>query len=216
MVSMLRIDKIYTKGKNTEGAVKTHIAMKVSSVLFCLTICFIGNAAAGAQSIPKNITGFYQSYNFISSFSTPSERTLLFRNFTLPKDDAGKPALSNRLERVLEEMERVEKKVWKADPGIELTVPALKKWHKPVMYRIRSFAAAEESILIHVLAYPLKKEQNDSMISWYESGTGNGPPNTDTDAVSRIQSGVPYKEIHFWFFVNDRWLLNEKRIGLLK
>jgi len=190
--------------------------MKACHIGF-LTIClilpvFMGTTRAKAPknaSIPSQISAFYEDYNFISSYSTTTERRQLIEcrgELKMPKDLKCK-----RLENVLTRMEKLRHMILVNDPEMV-------KWNsptgsffgfhfRPVLFIVGDVQLFEEKALVEVRSYELESDMILRFIAEYDSyKKDNDKSSTLEERVNVVNGRAPSIETHRWCCQNGKWM----------
>ena len=170
-----------------------------------------GTGATASEPLPEAITAYYGHVNFAVSCSTPIERATFFHRPERPADSPGGPALSERLEAVRQALDAVDASQWRVEPGGRGHAAAAAEW-----IQIISVRGSENTAMVRIHVYPLDHESNLLLIARYEQRSGDARIPSDQDRLAMTRGSTPRTEIHFWFLVNGRWVLNRTRIGLVR
>ena len=201
-------------GQKLVRATRTH---SLCGVVFSIAVLIGGSVTVCAGQLPEEIAGYYHTVNFINSFSTPQERAGLFQGQKVSREITAASPLSERLKKVQVAMDRIRDRVWKADPGIEFKSFAGGAMPRAQLFRVLHFSRSENIVMVRVNVFPLNPEYNRALISRYENRSKSDPLPSDQDRLAQVEkNAVPETELHFWFKVNGRWVLNKSKIGLLR
>jgi hypothetical protein len=176
-----------------------------------------GQKQSESQSIPLEITEYYQNYNFISSFSSQSERNTLVDY--LGQQQLPEKLKSERLERVFQLMKKVKAKVMKLDPKMNIEVkPAVGSIFLSEMIEVRNFKESGGEISVEVASYALKPEENFRFIALYDERNGNEKeiPSEDERIEAAKSKYPPRIEIHKWLYANGQWMKQEVNVVFVK
>lgn len=191
-------------------------------LLIAFTIAFFGGLARGQensekQSILPEISEYYQNYNFISSFSSHSERETLAGY--LSQEELPQKLKSERLEKVFQSMKRVKARVIRFDPKMVIQAEP-KGWNifPSEMIEIRDFKQNGSEISVGVAAYALKPEENFRFIALYEEHKGNEKEiPSEEERIEMTRSKFPPRiEVHKWLYINGQWMRQEAKVVFLK
>jgi hypothetical protein len=191
-------------------------AMK-ASYIGILTVCFflphfLGPSVVEAPeniNIPSQISAFYEDYNFISSYSTTTERRRLIgclEDTKIPKDLKCK-----RLENVLTRMKKLRQKmlvndsemvIWKSSTG------SFFGFHfRPVLFIVGDVQFFEEKALVEVRSYDLEPSMILRFISEYDIRKRGSDRNSSFEERVKVANGLaPNFEIHRWCCQNGNWM----------
>jgi hypothetical protein len=194
---------------------------RFSLALFLIVPALAWLAQAEDQSkpgpVPQQISRYYEDYSFVSSFSTPQERTILAGYLTTP--GRSYQSKDGRLEKVLRLMKNLEARVTNIDPKMVIN-PS----HKLVLVDYEGIvevnrvdvcgdrAAADVTIL------GLKPEANLWLIAQYEKSAGDPTriPSPRLGLERAKGSTFRQAETHTWIKTDGEWKKNEVNIVLLK
>lgn len=160
-------------------------------------------------SIPSEISGFYEDYNFISSYSTSAERKRLIGclgEAKIPEDLA-----CQRLESVLKRMKKLRQMMsvndsemvnWNGSTG------SFFGFHfRPVLFVIGEVQLSEEKALIEVRSYQLEPDMVLRFIEEYGSHSNANHENIPFEQqIKSTGMATPNLEIHRWCCHNGKWL----------
>lgn len=176
-----------------------------------------GQKQSESQGIPLEVSEYYQNYNFISSFSSQSERKTLVDY--LDQEKLPEKLKSERLERVFQLMKKVKAKVIKFDPKMNIEVkPTGGSIFPSEMIEVRNFKESGGEISVEVASYALKPEENFRFIALYDERKGNEKeiPSEDERIETAKSKFPPRKEIHKWVYVNEQWMRQEANLVFIK
>jgi hypothetical protein len=176
-----------------------------------------GQKQPESQGIPLEISEYYQSYNFISSFSSSSERKTLVDY--LDQEKLPEKLKSERLERVFQLMKKVKAKVMKFDPKMNIEVkPNGGSIFPSEMIEVRNFKKSRGEISVEVASYGLKPEENFRFIALYDEHKGNEKEiPSEAERIETAKSKFPPRiEIHKWLYANGQWMKQEANVVLIK
>jgi hypothetical protein len=176
-----------------------------------------GQEQSGSQSIPLEISEYYQNYNFISSFSSQSERRTLVDY--LDQEKLPEKLKSERLERVFQLMKKVKAKVMKLDPKMAIELKAAAgNFFPSEMIEVRNFKQSRGEISVEVASYSLKPEENFRFIALYDEHKGNEKEiPSEAERMETAKSKFPPRiEIHKWLYANGQWMKQEANVVFIK
>ncbi len=184
----------------------------------CLILPLPGTSLEGAKSppLPKQISRYYDGYNFVCSFSTKEERNRL-RACLKGGEPSAQPG-DARLKKVLDAMKSLQVRVQSIDP--EMAIPP-----QPVVYidyagivEVREVSVSGEKATVHITVYGLEPEASLWLISQYDRAGGDEdklpPPERRLDLART--SKFQRKEIHHWTRFKSGWKKSEVNLILLK
>jgi hypothetical protein len=183
---------------------------------FLWTLCS-GQEQSESQSIPLEISEYYKNYNFISSFSSESERRTLVGY--LDQEKLPEKLKSERLEKVFQLMKKVKAKVMKFDPKMTVQVkPTLANIFPSEMIEMRNFKQSAGEASIEVASYALKPEENFRFIALYDEHMGNEKEiPSENERLKTAKSKFPARvEIHKWLYANGQWMKQEANVVFIK
>ncbi|MFC2164352.1 hypothetical protein ACFLT2_05080 [Acidobacteriota bacterium] len=182
-----------------------------------LTIClilpvFLGSTRTEAPknvNIPSQISVFYEDYNFISSFSTSTERRRLIGcmgEAEIPKD-----LKCQRLENVLTRLKKLrqmmlvndsEMVIWQEGTG------SFFGFHfRPVLFIVGDIQLFEEKALVEVRSYELEPDMILHFIAEYDTYSKDSDEDSSPEGrIKMVKARAPNLEIHRWCFQNEKWM----------
>jgi hypothetical protein len=155
---------------------------------------------AAATPVPAEIQAHYRDHNFVSAFSTTSERRLVAQG--------RRPPAEGRLGRVTAAMARLARRIHEIDPGIVFKGSDSEAVLRADLVRITSFepdeAAGEAWVRLETLR--LDEPARQTLISRFDelASAGRQPALNDLVAASGRPMVVSY-EIHRWLRIDDTW-----------
>ena len=180
------------------------------SVVFCLS----------PSSIPPRISEFYQNYNFVASFSTPSERDTLIDCFSqdiLPED-----IRTDRMNRVFRLMKILYSSIARIDPKMVQYVgsrtPYIRYFFHSELLEIKKIDQSSEKAVVEILAYSVGPEFVSRYIQQFESNQDEEKKvPSDEERIESVKSRiVPRTEFHIWLFQNGQWMKAEHKNVYIK
>jgi len=172
-----------------------------------------GQKEQDKQSLSLEISEYYRSYNFISSFSSQFERETLAAYLSQEKLN------SERLEKVFQSMKKVKARVMNTDPKMTIQVkPSGLNIFPSEIIEVRNFKQNGGELMVEVAAYGLKPEENFRYIALYDEHKGNEKeiPSEEEIIDTAKSKFPPRKEIHKWLYVNGQWMKQEANLVFLK
>jgi hypothetical protein len=158
--------------------------------------------------LPPQISEFYDSYNFISSFSTGTERKVLIEKYSkygIPEDME-----TERLGKVFNQMKKLKERLFVMDSEMVLWVgPTYKFWRfhfRPVLLDVLSIHVAGDTAVVEVASYNTEPETILRFISSYEESNGDiqEVPSLE-ERILHAKCSDPEKVFHRWAFGNGGW-----------
>jgi len=169
-----------------------------------------------SPSIPPQIAEFYEDYNFVASFSTPSEREELidlFARETLPDD-----LRSDRMNRVFRMMKELYSRMVRIDPKMVIPVGPrtqyIKYFFLPELLDIKKIDRSGEKAVVEVCAYSVGPEFVNRFISEYEENNGEEKKMipTEDERMGLVKRSVfPRTEFHIWLLQDGKWMRAEHK-----
>jgi len=177
-----------------------------------------GTEAPQNNIIPSQISAFYEDYNFISSYSTETERERLIRSLgeaKIPKD-----LECQRLKHVLARMNKLRKMMLVDDSEMVLRrglTGSFFGFHfRPVLFVIGDVQLFEEKALIEIRSYELEPDIVLRYIAEYDSATKDDDENSSLGERVKVANGAPPGlEIHRWCCLNGKWMKNASDLFFL-
>ena len=171
-----------------------------------------------SDKVPLNILEYYQDDNFISSFSTRSERNLLAR-YIAHKTLPDQLRRDERLDKVFKLMQKQDEKVMRVDPKmlIQRILPT-RNFISSDLVEVDHVQHNCGEILVKISVYSLDHEINMLFISQYNEYEGDeGKISSEEERLKMARSSSIFSQaIHKWTLVEGRWLKCEVDIRLLK
>ncbi|MGD9344225.1 MAG: hypothetical protein PVH84_00065 [Candidatus Aminicenantes bacterium] len=158
--------------------------------------------------LPPQISEFYKSYNFISSFSTGAERKMLIEKYSrygIPEDME-----TERLGKVFNRMKRLEDWFFVMDSEMVIWVgptPKFWKFHfRPVLFDVLGIHFSGDMAVVDVVSYHVEPETILRFISAFEESDGDEQkvPSPD-ERILHAKSSDPEKIFHRWVLQNGKW-----------
>ena len=175
----------------------------------------------GSESpiLPPQISEFYDSYNFISSFSTRAERKILIEKYSqygIPED-----MKSKRLGKVFTQMKKLKDQFFVMDSEMVLWVgptPKFWKFHfRPVIFDVLGYQVSDDTAVVDVVSYNVEPETVLRFISAYEESNGNAQKiPSHEERILQTKCNDPQKVIHRWVLQNGKWKKSVADLYLLK
>jgi len=188
----------------------------ILSTIFISTF-FIQKYSESSEKLPAEIVGFYSGYNFVSSFSTPKERSGLTALSKLPPKARPEKSLPTRLKKVQEFAKEIESRIWRVDPGIAIfpRQPSDEIISAELVI-VDNFRTIKDRLVVQVTVYSIEPKVNLILVSQYESYSGDESkiPSLQ-ERLELFQTLTPRSEIHHWVQMDGRWMLKEAKIVLL-
>lgn len=173
-----------------------------------------------SPSIPLEIAEFYEDYNFVASFSTPSERDTLIDCFSqeiLPED-----IRTDRINRVFRLMKKLYSRIARIDPEMVQHVGPrtsyIKYFFNSELLVIKKIDNSSKKAVVEILAYSVDPEFVNRYIRQYETNQDEEKKvPSDEERIESVHSRiVPKTEFHIWLFQNGRWVKAENKNVYIK
>jgi hypothetical protein len=190
----------------------------LTAMAFLLFFPWIGGPKKGSDfqpspAVPSQIAEFYEDYNFVASFSTPSEREKLIDFF--PRENLPANLASSRMKRIFRVMKGLYSRMVRTDPKMVIPVGPRTQYIKylflPQLLDIRKINLSDKKAVVEVCAYSVEPAFVNRFISDYEECGGEEgkiPPDKERiDAVKKTV--VAQTEFHVWFLQNRKWMRTE-------
>jgi len=158
--------------------------------------------------LPVQISEFYEGHNFISSFSTRAERSMLIEKYG--KTGIREDQETERLRKVFARIARLKEQLYVEDPEMVHWVgPTPKFWRfhfRPVLFDARNIHMSGSSAIVEVVSYEVEPETVLRFISSYNQSNGDTQkiPSLD-ERILNARSCSPGKEFHRWILQNGKW-----------
>lgn len=187
---------------------------------FLLTALAFMSIALYPSSIPPEISEFYEDYNFVASFSTPSERDTLIDCFSqevLPDD-----IRTDRLDRVFGLMKKLYSRIARIDPEMVHHLgprrPYIKYFFRSELLDVQKVDQSGKKAVVEVRSYSVEPEFVQRYIQQYEASP------RDEDKIPTIEDYLQslkdrvhsHKESHIWLFQDGRWMMAEHKNVYIK
>lgn len=187
---------------------KKRILIALFSALF---ISVFGWALGGREisrrtGIPQEISEFYKDYNFVSSFSSCSEREELLSN--LAQKRRPREFKSDRLEQVFHRMKKLMGRVLEYDSKMDYPKrPGGFYIFRSELIELKNFSRNEKDAEVKVSVYLLKPEVILRFISQYEVHGGDVEkiPSIEQRIRAADSGSAPRIEVHKWTLTNGEW-----------
>jgi hypothetical protein len=182
--------------------------------LTCFTAVFMSMVLSlSSSSILPEISKFYEDYNFVASFSTPSERDTLIDCFSrdiLPED-----IRTDRMNRVFRLMKKLYTNIARIDPEMIMgpRTMFIKYFFHPELMEIKKIEQSSEKAVVEIQAYSVDPEFVNRYIQQFESNQDEEKKVTpDEERIESIKGRiVPRTEFHIWLFQNGKWMKTEHK-----
>lgn len=193
------------------------IALCSALLTIFISAFFIQQYSESFEKLPADIGSFYRDFNFVSSFSTPKERSGLTPLAKLPSEDRPKQPLPARLRKVQEIAGRIRDRIWRIDPGIVASKLLLKNQVLPAeLVKIDNLKINKDELFVRVTAYSIGPRVNLILVAQYENYAGDESriPSLQ-ERLELLQAVTPRSEIHHWVKIDGSWVLKEAKVVLL-
>jgi hypothetical protein len=172
-------------------------------------------ASKSLAPIPQQIAEFYEDYNFVASFSSPSEREKLIENFhreVLPED-----IRSNRFNRVFRVMKTLYSRMVRFDPEMVIYVgprkPYIKYFFNSELMELKKIEKSDKKAVVEVLSYSLEPEVINKFIIQFDENAGEEDkiPSEEERVQTAKSRVIPRVEFHIWYFQDGKWMKGEHK-----
>lgn len=218
--NFLRSFVVLKHSRNTKGRVNTMKKYAIVAFAFLLISSSAGfsknrQVSLDPLSIPQQIAEFYEDYNFVASFSSPSEREKLIENFhreVLPED-----IRSDRFNRVFRVMKALFSRMVRFDPEMVIYVgprkPYIKYFFNSELMELRKIEKSDKKAVVEVLSYSLEPGVINKFIIQFDENAGEEDKiPSDKERVQTAKSRViPKIEFHIWYFQDGKWMKGEHK-----
>ncbi len=195
--------------------------MHTGKRLTCFFAVFVSMVLGlSSSSIPTEISEFYEDYNFVASFSTPSERDALIDCFSqdiLPED-----IRTDRMNRVFRLMKKLYSNIARIDPEMVMSVgprtPYIRYFFHPELLEIKEIDQSNKKAVVEIHAYSVGPEFVNRYIQQFESNQDEEKKVTpDEERIESIKGLiVPRTEFHIWLYQSGRWMKAEHKNVYIK
>lgn len=178
------------------------------------TACFVAASIWMAMSLysfppPSEISEFYEDYNFVASFSTPSERDMLIGYFSL--EDLPKEIRTERLNRVFRLMKKLYSRITRIDPEMVKHFGPRKQYIKyffrSELQEIRKIDSSGKKATVEILAYSLEPEFINRYIQQYDQNQREEDVPSNEERIESVKSQIiPKTEFHIWLIQDGNWM----------
>jgi hypothetical protein len=167
-----------------------------------------GSVCSENGILPPQISDFYDSYNFISSFSTGAEREKLIEKYG--KNGIPEEMETERLGKVFNRMIRLKDQFFDMDSEMVLWVgptPKFWKFHfRPVLFDVLGVQVSGETAVVDVVSYEVEPDKILRFISAYEQSNGDTQKiPSPKERILQAKCRTPEKVIHRWVHQNGKW-----------
>ncbi len=172
------------------------------------------------SSIPPEISEFYEDYNFVASFSTPSERDTLINCFSqdvLPED-----IRTDRMNRVFRLMKKLYSRIARIDPEMVQHVgprtPYIRYFFHSELLDIKKIERSSKKAAVEILTYSIEPEFVSRYIQQYETNQDEEKkvPSDEERIESAKNRIIPKTEFHIWLYQNGLWMKAEYKNVYIK
>jgi hypothetical protein len=167
-----------------------------------------GRVCSESPILPPQISEFYDSYNFISSYSTGAEREMLIEKYS--KNGMPEEMGTERLGKVFNQMIRLKEQFFVMDSDMVLWVgptPKFWKFHfRPVLFDVLGIQISGDTAVVDVLSYDVEPDNILRFISAYEQSKGDSQKiPSPKERVLQAKCRTPQKVFHRWVLQNGKW-----------
>ncbi len=178
------------------------------------TACLVAASVWMAVSLypfptPPEISEFYEDYNFVASFSTPSERGILIGYFS--QDVLPDEIRSDRLNRVFRRMKKTYSRITRIDPKMVQHVGPRKQYieyfFRSELLEIKKIDTSGKKATVEILAYSVEPEFVNKYIQQYDQDQEEDRiPSNEERLESAKSQIVPKTEFHIWLHQDGNWM----------
>jgi len=159
------------------------------------------------QSLPEEISQYYQKRNFVASFSTSNEQYALLgydRSKALPSEGVENDRLK-KIFQLVSELQVYE--LLDIDPGISPLKGQTAETTRDGIFEIYKTNRADGKVLVTLFYYPFKPTAKITLISQYEEHNIDKIPSFDqTPELFRPTFSFPEQHVHIWKNINGKWM----------
>ncbi len=203
------------------GLMKQTLILGILSILLLLPPIHANSGRVCYEStiLPPQISEFYDSYNFISSFSTGAERKMLIEKYS--KNGIPEDMETERLGKVFTQMRRLKDQFFVMDSEMVLWVgPTPKFWRfhfRPVLFDVLGIHISGDTAVVDVVSYEVEPDMILRFISAYEQSTGDTQkiPSPE-ERILQANCRTPGKVFHRWVLQNGKWKKRAEDLYQLK
>lgn len=171
-------------------------------------------------SMPTQIAEFYEDYNFVASFSTPTEREEIIDNLereVLPED-----IKSERVNQVFRMMKKLCSRIIRIDPKMVIyhgpRRAYIKYFFNSELLEARKIKGSHKKAVVEVMAYSVEPEFVNRFIEQFDENAGKEDKiPSDEERMKTVKSKIiPKTEFHIWYFQDGAWMKAEHKNIYLK
>lgn len=185
--------------------------IRILTLFLILPVFLATTRAEGPENIniPSQISAFYESYNFISSYSTTTERRRLIGY--LGEAETPKDLKCKRLENVLTRMKKLRQMIFINDSEMVIwsdIAGSFFGFHfRPVLFVVSDVRLSEGTAQVEVRAYELEPDMILRFIGDYDTYTKGGEKSPSLEELPKNAMGMaPGLEIHRWCCQSGKWM----------
>lgn len=188
-------------------------------LLFPLMHANSGKVCSGSPILPPQISEFYDGYNFISSFSTGTEREMLIEKYG--KNGIPEDMETERLGKVFNRMKIIKEMFFVEDSEMVLWVgptPKFWKFHfRPVLFDVLGIHVSGDKAVVDVVSHEVEPDMILRFIQVYEQSNGNTQkiPSPE-ERIFQARCRAPEKVFHRWILQSGMWKKSVADLYLLK
>lgn len=187
---------------------KKRILIVLFSALFMAVLGWVlgGREIFQRTGIPQEISEFYEDYNFVSSFSSCSERKELLSYFAQKR--SSREFKSDRLEQVFHRMKKLMGRVLEVDSKMVYPEkPGGFYIFRSELIEVKNFSRNDKEAEVKVSIYLLGPEVILRFISQYEVQGGDEEkiPSIEQRIRAADSGSAPRIEVHKWILTNGGW-----------
>ena len=155
---------------------------------------------AAAAPLPPEIHDYYRDHNFVSAFSTASERRMVAQR--------RHPLATDRLQRVAAAMSRLAERTARIDPHFVMSVGDDEAVRRADLVRVSAFESdvSAGEATVHLESLSLGSPGNLTLIAKFEELAPPGrQPALDDLLAAGARAPVRSFEVHRWRWVDGTW-----------
>lgn len=180
------------------------------AVSIAITVSLAASTSAqDPDRLPAPITKYYEDRNFVSLLSNPGDRARIVAFTRLSEEAKTKAPLSPQLATIDRLMAKVEWRVVKVDPPMNITPGGGRETllDYDQILEVRETRDFKGGLIVRVKSCSVDSKGRTLLISVYEGSGGNERELPSDSERLRLGSGqICHDEIHYWNVVGGEWL----------
>lgn len=190
------------------------------TLLFSVSLSFADNdkGTKNFKNIPMQISKFYSDYNFVSLFSSESERKLILTADLSGRDIPDK-FKSERIERIRNLINRLKIQVMQTDPEIVYPRDSSNQYkHHSELIKIDTVQRNNNELVIKLFAYDIDPRINKMLISQYDNNKYKDEKeklHSEEESI-QLSNSNPRIQIHTWILTDGMWMKKDFDVLLLE